>query len=271
MIKVAKGIELNQIPELELLHSKLFDCSLQESKYDFEKVMNLDDCFVIFNEHEIISFVGVSIKQIVHNGKILFVALIGCVMTNPKFQHQGYAKKLIKLASNYYTKKYDSVIIQAHNWDIYKSFDLIPTTIKYEYEIINHTNQINKAVNSPDVMQIWKIDNYTKNGASIRTIEQIKNQIDISIASGLKFIANNGAYVWYNNHKIDEFNYIDISSLISLLSRINLRSNLLLVENIKLKSKKMQLINKNKRIIVTKTFGQSKHFIENINISDFIM
>lgn len=274
---IIKGVKRKYLDQLIVMHMNLFHSDLAATLYDFKKAMNLKNCYLLVDEKndKVISFVGVSDKKIIHDDKKLNVALIGCIMTRVDYRNQGHAKRLLTEASNWYLNNYDSVIIQAWNWDIYKSFDLVDTTIKHEYRL-NHDSNKNihneyPINNLATVKIIKRIEQNTVNKSLvpvIRSSYDIKKWIEVHQFFDYEFMSYNTAYIWYKDNKIDDFYYENIDDLIVLLKAANINNEFLLFED---NINNDLLINQNKKVIVTKTFKNSKYVIDNIHIFDFVM
>ena len=254
------------------LYCKSFNFSRKCAEFDLKYNISLKNSVAIVDGEKLISFVGVSIKKILQNNIERKIALIGSVMTHEMYKNKGYANLLIDKIEDKLIKKFDSVIIQTHHWNIYKNQDLIESSVKKQVKLkIQPVDRSKPFLNRPNHMLIKTIEYYHNDEYTglIKTNKQIKATIKHNIESNLKFIAYGNAYIWYdNNNKIDNFFYSNLEDLINLYSYIKSTDVILIFDNkdFLYNIDKMRVLD---NVVVTKTFSKSKNIFKNINIQDF--
>lgn len=185
--------------------------------------------YIIYGEYigDDLAFICFMVKKRIHvNGNKEIAKLIVGVAVDDKYKNNGIMKKnlneVIKLNSTY------KIFIQAYNWNIYKSFEFYPCTIKKAYRLRNDQilhkkkddiiemidfNLINRIRN--DFIKINKIENF-----SYRTEKENKKILKMHIAGGDIILQSKRAYAIISNDCVIECCYYELLDLIKLLSNL---------------------------------------------------
>ncbi len=273
VIKKDISEHLNEI--INMYHSE-FGGTEFEAQNVMTYMIDLTKSYGYFRDDLLVSIVCISPKIAVNDKQEEYSIVNVCaVMTKPEFRGNGYMKKLLDYAVDDLTTLYDSVVIQSQNWDIYKDFDLIDSTIKYEYEYI-------PGVYPTPMIMIWEDPNIDlvkgiestgdENFTGILNDDSfIQAKSDIYFESGCRFLANPFAYIWINSEaRVIDSNYNQLAQLTWLLNSASINGNLLLFEE-NLPEGIECLKPTNKKVVVTKTFAKSKKVFKNLKLIDFLV
>lgn len=262
--------------EAQKIYQSNFGGNQVEAENIFNNIIDLKESYGGFVNNELVNMVCVGIKQIINNEQTYTIANVCAVATKQEFQKQGYATMLLENSFQELVDKYDSVILQAENWDFYdKHFDLIDNTIKYEYHFIpgEYPTPMVMTWNEPNDAIINSIEKSCENNliGVDNPILYIRSIINIYQSYGYQFLANPFAYVWFDQEKnIIDLNYNDVGQLSWLLNMIQPKSSIWLFEQA-LPKELMSLKPTGKKAIITKTYAKSKKHFKNIKLIDFFV
>ncbi|MGL4950372.1 MAG: GNAT family N-acetyltransferase [Mycoplasma sp.] len=265
----------NKKQEVIKLYTEMFN-ETEHSANCVISMLDLSKAYAYFDNNEIVSVVCIAEHTMINKDETEnSVANICCVMTSSKHSGNHYAIDLIKHVVDQIKDKYDSIVIQSNNWDIYKSLDLVDNTNKKVFEYIEGLYPVPMLIvwNEPEIGIMQEIEMQCTNASNgiKRTPEQIQATIDLYKNIGFKYVANPGAYIWYTEDgKIVELQYSQLSHLTWLFHTINPKGEILLFNDQDI-PKVNCLKNLNKEISITKTFKVSKKHITNIKLNDYLV
>lgn len=180
-----------------------------------------------FDENnELIFMCWLNRKRVMINNNKENAGFIVAVATKKEFQGQGIMKSFFSKWLSDINLLYKHIFIQAYNWDVYKSYNFLPCTLKKIYrlrkdqflkidEIFMHTNYdlLNEIYNS--FIKKNNIDNF-----SYRTLKENKLILKMFEAAGDKILHTKKSYVIFSNNIIVEYAFLDLKDFIRLLSRL---------------------------------------------------
>lgn len=204
------------------------------------------------------------------------IANLTCLATAKEFIKNGYGIKLMKEVADIKVNEYDSVVWQTEHWDIYKDFDLVECTNKLECEYIQGMYPTPMLIiwDIPNADLIIEIEKSSEN--NFLGIGQSKQEVEAMIEmyqkSGLKYLANPSAYIWYDDQTkaIVHLQYCSLAHLTWLMHNIQPtgRFNLFKENDIE-QFRCLKLTGK--EIQITKTYKPSKKHFKNIKLNDFLI
>jgi len=149
--------------------------SIQYVNFHFEHIYDINNTYALEIDHMIICVLQMVPLEIMFKGKVETISFVVGVATNPMFRQLGYMRKLLNYALE---DRKDEVItvLQAYNWDVYKSFGF---DIKYYKKkvIINDLSKIeenqhiqffNEAFDYKDLVKVYNQYVADKDGYRVR-------------------------------------------------------------------------------------------------------
>ncbi|MGL4951417.1 MAG: GNAT family N-acetyltransferase [Mycoplasma sp.] len=255
------------------LYAKIF----QEDQMNFEYIvdlLNLEKSWGILENNELICTVCISERDFLSkDNELKKIANICCVAVEQKYRGENLSIKLIEQVVESIKNDYDSIVIQSEAWEIYKSLDLIENTNKIEFEYIPGLYPVPMLIvwYEPEINLIKEIDSQTNDFSTgiNRSDEEIQRWIKFCHDKGYKYMANPGAYIWYNEKKeIIFMQYTNLSNLIWLMHYIQPTNKIHLFHNDEFN--KINCLKETGNLItITKTFSCSKLNPKNIKLHDF--
>ena len=97
----------------------------ESTQFYFERLYREENCLLLVSEEELICMLQLRPMTIVLDGKDVRVPFIVGVATNPEYEGCGYMGMLLRYALKTVQGKTPFVLLQAYNWDLYKSFGFI--------------------------------------------------------------------------------------------------------------------------------------------------
>lgn len=262
--------------EVIRLYNEEFGGSLFEAENLITYMVDLSKSYGGYIGDELVCFVCISPRKVVNKeAKEYSLVNVCAIITKQSHRKKGYMKQVLNYAVDQLVNEYDSVVIQALNWDIYKDFDLIDSTVKYEYEYIegNYPTPMIMVWEDPNIGLIRGIESTSDDNKTgiINDDSYIQAKSDIYFESGCRFIANPFAYLWINkNNEVVDSNYNDIIQLGWLLHAAKIKRKILLFED-KLPEGVNFLKPLDRKVVVTKTFSKSKMKFKNLKLVDFLV
>lgn len=198
-----------------------------------------------------------------------------CVMTDIKYRHKGYAKKLIDFLIDKYKDTYECMYLQTENWDLYKNFSLVDNTKKVvcQYKPGLYPTPMLIIWDRPRAELMQEIESQpTEDCIGVkRSLKQITATIEMYQQEGCLFVANPGAYIWYTpDKKIIEMQYSTLSNLIWLMHHIQPMGDFLMY-NVPELDEIIALIKTEKEVVITKNFAASKIKLKNLKLNDYLI
>lgn len=120
IIRKAVPEDISAIKNLWL--SNFEDETPASTDYYFEHFYHMEDCYVCVSEDEFISMLQLRPLSLMLNGKKEDVSFVVGVATNKEYEGCAYMKQLLQYAMAQASKTQNYMILQAYNWDIYRSF-----------------------------------------------------------------------------------------------------------------------------------------------------
>lgn len=222
--------------EKKLIQQIWYDLFLEhDSKasidYYFDFIYDERYTLVLIEDDTIKCTLQLNQHQLVFNNKIESVSFVVGVSTPIEYQGQGYMKKLLNYAIEWArdTLKQNLMILQAYNWDIYRSFGFLEAYYKKTYTINveafkEYRNIETIAFDSNICLNIYNKYTSNFNGYKLRDATYFTNINNLIEVDGLKLTQSNNAYLVYyksnNQLVINEAAYIDTHDILCLIKNI---------------------------------------------------
>lgn len=242
------------------------------------KMLDLSCAYGYINEKNILVSMICPVERILHMPDETQYKIVNltCLATAKEFVGHHYGLELIQEVADILVSEYDSVVWQTEHWDIYKDFDLIECTNKVECEYIQGMYPTPMLIiwDQPNADLIIEIEKSTENG--FLGIEQSKLEIEAMIEmyqkSGLKYLANPSAYIWYHpeTKAIEHLQYCSLAHLTWLMHNIQPTGTFNLFKENDIEQFRCLKSNA-KEIQITKTYKPSKKHFKNIKLNDFLI
>lgn len=172
--------------------------------YYFEHAFDLDHTFILEEDNEIKCTLQLNQHQLCFDNKVESVSFVIGVATPQKYQRQGYMRVLLDYAIDYAknTLKQKIMILQAYNWDVYKSFGFVETYYKSkleldfnffaDYEVVSL-----QEVSAAHLLSIYQ--NYTQslNGYKLRDEKYFEAMIEMNAQDNFIYGVSKSAYALY--------------------------------------------------------------------------
>lgn len=120
----------------------------ESTQFYFERLYREEDCLLLVSEEELICMLQLRPMTIVLEGKDVLVPFVVGVATNPEYEGCGYMGMLLRHALKAVQRSAPFVLLQAYNWDLYKSFGFIEQYHRVRWKL--------KKQNDVTVCGTWK-------------------------------------------------------------------------------------------------------------------
>lgn len=195
----------SDLPILKKLWYEAFEKHDGKESIDFyfDNFFELDNTLVLEEDGKLITSLQLNPHKLNYNNEVKQVSFIIGVATFEEYQGKGYMKVLLNYAIEYAkdTLKDDFLILQAYNWDIYRSFGFYDAYYKSKFKLHKHPS-IHKHLTTYDydsarLLDIYKA--YTKdlNGYEIRDIKYYNDKKLILDSDNFKTVISDNAYLFY--------------------------------------------------------------------------
>lgn len=121
----------------------------QSTAFYFEHLYHEEACLLLTSQEELLAMMQLRSMDIVLNGVEVRVPFVVGVATNPEYEGCGYMGMLMRYACDTYKQKAPFMLLQAYNWDLYRSFGF--------YECYHRNRwKLRKQAYEPNTTGSWK-------------------------------------------------------------------------------------------------------------------
>ncbi|MEG0367635.1 MAG: GNAT family N-acetyltransferase [Coprobacillus sp.] len=230
---------INDIPILkDLWYENFLEHDSKESiDYYFENNLDIEHTFILEDDNEVITSLQLNQHQLVIDKKIEEVSFVVGVATFKKYHRQGYMRILLNDAIEYVrsTMKQKYIILQAYNWDVYRSFGFVDAYYKqvlvYDIDSLKDIEDVMLIDYLPNKM-LEQYNEYVENlnGYKKRGLVYFKNIEAMSKVEELHIALSEKSYIVYgiDNNKmyVGDCAYSNEIELLKLIKKELVRLNL---------------------------------------------
>lgn len=153
----------------------------ESTQFYFERLYREENCLLLVSEEELICMLQLRPMTIVLDGKDVRVPFIVGVATNPEYEGCGYMGMLLRYALKTVQGKAPFVLLQAYNWDLYKSFGFIEQYQRVRWKLKKQSDAADggtwkQAEDAQDLLTLYLHFCEQKNGWRRRDLAYYKNQ-----------------------------------------------------------------------------------------------
>lgn len=204
--------------DLVILKEIWYECFLEhDSKasidYYFENSFDLEHTFILEVDQEIVCSLQLNQHQIMYQGKEEAVSFVIGVATPIIHRKKGYMRVLLNKAIEYAQVELNQnyMILQAYNWDIYRSFGFYEAYFKKEvFFTIEDLKDIvaskQEVITSKGLLELYQSYTSKLDGYKIRDLEYYDKMLKMYLVEEVDVYLSSEAYLIYY---VDE--YIEVS------------------------------------------------------------
>ena len=153
----------------------------ESTQFYFERLYREENCLLLVSEEELICMLQLRPMTIVLDGKDVRVPFIVGVATNPEYEGCGYMGMLLRYALKTVQGKAPFVLLQAYNWDLYKSFGFIEQYQRVRWKLKKQSDAADggtwkQVEDAQDLLTLYLHFCEQKNGWRRRDLAYYKNQ-----------------------------------------------------------------------------------------------
>lgn len=153
----------------------------ESTQFYFERLYREENCLLLVSEDELICMLQLRPMTIVLDGKDVRVPFIVGVATNPEYEGCGYMGMLLRYALKTVQGKAPFVLLQAYNWDLYKSFGFIEQYQRVRWKLKKQSDAADggtwkQVEDAQDLLTLYLHFCEQKNGWRRRDLAYYKNQ-----------------------------------------------------------------------------------------------
>ena len=153
----------------------------ESTQFYFERLYREENCLLLVSEEELICMLQLRPMTIVLDGKDVRVPFIVGVATNPEYEGCGYMGMLLRYALKTVQGKAPFVLLQAYNWDLYKSFGFIEQYQRVRWKLKKQSDDAGSGTwkqveDAQDLLTLYLHFCEQKNGWRRRDLAYYKNQ-----------------------------------------------------------------------------------------------
>ena len=153
----------------------------ESTQFYFERLYREENCLLLVSEEELICMLQLRPMTIVLDGKDVRVPFIVGVATNPEYEGCGYMGMLLRYALKTVQGKAPFVLLQAYNWDLYKSFGFIEQYQRVRWKLKKQSDAVvsgtwKQVEDAQDLLTLYLHFCEQKNGWRRRDLAYYKNQ-----------------------------------------------------------------------------------------------
>lgn len=222
------------LPKLKAIWDEVFlEHEPQESiDFYFANNFDLEHTFVLENDNkEIVSTLQLNQHEIMLDLKKTSVSFVVGVATLEKEQRKGYMRLLLEYAIKYAkeTLKQEMMILQAYNWDVYRSFGFYEAYYKSEVPFLledldGYQEARQMHIDSKLLLNIYEKYTTELNGYKIRDLKYFDKHQKALAVDKTQIAASEDAYLFYQisggKVVVIETAYTDKEALYALLKSV---------------------------------------------------
>lgn len=228
--RIANQHDLKVLREL-WYESFLAHDSKESIDYYFKNHFDLEHTFILEVDNEIVCALQLNQHQIFYQNEIESVSFVVGVATFQKHRRKGYMKVLLNDAIRYAKEemKQNYMILQAYDWDVYRSFGFYEAYFKKE--VTYKTDELNdieaaQVINTTSNCLLNIYEEYVKklDGYKVRDLKYFDNKLKMLEVENVQIINSSDAYLMYNemDEEISVFecayiNQLELEKLIKVL------------------------------------------------------
>lgn len=153
----------------------------ESTQFYFERLYREENCLLLVSEEELICMLQLRPMTIVLDGKDVRVPFVVGVATNPEYEGCGYMGMLLRYALKTIQGKAPFVLLQAYNWDLYKSFGFIEQYQRVRWKLKKQSDAADggtwkQVEDAQDLLTLYLHFCEQKNGWRRRDLAYYKNQ-----------------------------------------------------------------------------------------------
>lgn len=153
----------------------------ESTQFYFERLYREENCLLLVSEEELICMLQLRPMTIVLDGKDVRVPFVVGVATNPEYEGCGYMGMLLRYALKTVQGKAPFVLLQAYNWDLYKSFGFIEQYQRVRWKLKKQSDTADggtwkQVEDAQDLLTLYLHFCEQKNGWRRRDLAYYKNQ-----------------------------------------------------------------------------------------------
>ena len=153
----------------------------ESTQFYFERLYREENCLLLVSEEELICMLQLRPMTIVLDGKDVRVPFVVGVATNPEYEGCGYMGMLLRYALKTVQGKAPFVLLQAYNWDLYKSFGFIEQYQRVRWKLKKQSDAADGGIwkqveDAQDLLTLYLYFCEQKNGWRRRDLAYYKNQ-----------------------------------------------------------------------------------------------
>ena len=153
----------------------------ESTQFYFERLYREENCLLLVSEEELICMLQLRPMTIVLDGKDVRVPFVVGVATNPEYEGCGYMGMLLRYALKTVQGKAPFVLLQAYNWDLYKSFGFIEQYQRVRWKLKKQSDAADggtwkQVEDAQDLLTLYLYFCEQKNGWRRRDLAYYKNQ-----------------------------------------------------------------------------------------------
>ena len=153
----------------------------ESTQFYFERLYREENCLLLVSEEELICMLQLRPMTIVLDGKDVRVPFVVGVATNPEYEGCGYMGMLLRYALKTVQGKAPFVLLQAYNWDLYKSFGFIEQYQRVRWKLKKQSDAADggtwkQVEDAQDLLTLYLHFCEQKNGWRRRDLAYYKNQ-----------------------------------------------------------------------------------------------
>ena len=201
--------QAHDLPQIKTLWLQRFEEEDETTtNYFFQHLFHLQDCYVISSKEEIISMMQARPIQIMLQQQKEDVPLIFGVATNKEYEGCSYMKLLMNDVLEDIKHKARFAFIQAHNWDLYRSFGFHEmydkAVTKIDKKIYTMGNGVNDdQFTTEELLHIYQTYVSDRDGWRIRDLHYYEEQIPYRALWGERIVVHRendiaDAYCFYH-------------------------------------------------------------------------
>ena len=153
----------------------------ESTQFYFDRLYRAENRLLLVSEDELICMLQRRPMTIVLDGKDVRVPFIVGVATNPEYEGCGYMGMLLRYALKTVQGKAPFVLLQAYNWDLYKSFGFIEQYQRVRWKLKKQSDAADggtwkQVEDAQDLLTLYLHFCEQKNGWRRRDLAYYKNQ-----------------------------------------------------------------------------------------------
>lgn len=239
-IQQANDTWLSQIKQLWMAQFK--EETKESCEYYFQHLYKKENCWILYSDNELLCMLQVRKMKLSLENKVYPAVLFYGIATSSKHEGCGYMKLLLNHVLSLFPNHIQ--LIQAYNWDLYRSFGFHEQYNRYTWKLdkkayIESNGTWNENPVSKDLLSAYQIFTKNKNGYRIREEQWYEEQKAYMSLWDYTFLSyeENGICKGYflikqqeDEIHVSECIYDTVETLYSMLSYFHLKQQKVLLD-----------------------------------------